>query len=82
LVADPDVVADVLILVKVINDLEEQLSDEIKSDFEREMQRLNSPDDVAADLVRDLLTRSDCEEVRYLIQVPHDVPLVFHRRVA
>jgi hypothetical protein len=53
---DTDTCADLLHILSVLVSLENQLPDEVKTAFERELYQLRIPDQMVADIARELMS--------------------------
>ncbi|KAJ9580150.1 hypothetical protein L9F63_004167, partial [Diploptera punctata] len=56
---DPDTCMDLLRVISVLVSLENQLPDEVKTAFERELYQLKIPDQTVADITRELMSGDD-----------------------
>jgi hypothetical protein len=56
---DTDTCADLLHVLSVLVSLENQLPDEVKAAFERELYQLKIPDQIVADIARELMSGDD-----------------------
>lgn len=56
---EPDACADLLRVMSVLVSLENQLPDEVKTAFERELYQLKIPDQTVADITRELMSGDD-----------------------
>jgi hypothetical protein len=56
---DADTCADLIHILSVLVSLENQLPEEVKATFERELYQLKIPDQIVADIARELMSGDD-----------------------
>ena len=81
---DLDTCADLLRLMSILVSLENQLPDEVKTAFERELYQLKIPDQTVADVTRELMSGDDrvCKHIQFVCPgEPDEVKTAFEREL-
>lgn len=74
---DANTCADLLRVLSVLVSLENQLPDEVKTTFERELYQLKIPDQTVADIARELMSGDDIVCMAGILVVLHELHKLF-----